>query len=184
MATVVVGVISFFSECTLWHTAGGHVSSETIVLVDFPHTATFLTPEERAWVVHRKSMSPSELRYVDLESEVFVEYDNSSVGEEEHFELRHIWETLLDWQVWAHILIYMSIITPCESSLGPISLFERSLTAYIPAQCTASLCSSRKQPFCAPSRCWLTEPSAIQVDYQWVRLSSTKTTALEHSPSH
>ena len=44
-----------------------------------------------------------------------AEYDNSSVGEEEHFELRHIWETLLDWQVWAHILIYMSIIAPRES---------------------------------------------------------------------
>ena len=37
------------------------------------------------------------------------------MGEEEHFELRHIWETLLDWQVWAHILIYMSIIAPRES---------------------------------------------------------------------
>ncbi|RPD60540.1 MFS general substrate transporter [Lentinus tigrinus ALCF2SS1-7] len=87
MATVVVGAISFF------------------ILVDFPHTATFLTPEERAWVVHRKK------------------YDNSSVGEEEHFELRHIWETLLDWQVWAHILIYMSIITP----LYGISLFLPSI---------------------------------------------------------
>ncbi len=54
---------------------------------------------------------------------VLVEYDNSSVGEEEHFELRHIWETLLDWQVWAHILIYMSIITPRESSLWQISQF-------------------------------------------------------------
>ena len=26
--------------------------------------------------------------------------------------MRHIWETLLDWQVWLHILIYMSIIAP------------------------------------------------------------------------
>lgn len=41
-----------------------------------------------------------------------TEYDNSSVGEEEHFEIRHIWETLLDWQVYFHILIYMSIIAP------------------------------------------------------------------------
>ncbi|KAI0649688.1 MFS general substrate transporter [Trametes meyenii] len=83
LATVVVGAISFF------------------ILVDFPHTASFLTPEERAYVVHRKK------------------YDNSSVGEEEHFEIRHIWETLLDWQVWMHILIYMSIIAP----LYGISLF-------------------------------------------------------------
>ncbi|KAI0816946.1 MFS general substrate transporter [Trametes gibbosa] len=83
IVTVVVGFISFF------------------ILVDFPHTATFLTPEERAYVIHRKK------------------YDNSSVGEEEHFEIRHIWETLLDWQVYFHILIYMSIIAP----LYGISLF-------------------------------------------------------------
>ncbi|KAI8996642.1 MFS general substrate transporter [Trametes punicea] len=83
LATVVVGFISFF------------------ILVDFPHTAKFLTPEERAYVVHRKK------------------YDNSSVGEEEHFELRHIWETLLDWQIWLHILVYMSIVAP----LYGISLF-------------------------------------------------------------
>ncbi|KAI0325823.1 MFS general substrate transporter [Cubamyces sp. BRFM 1775] len=87
LATVVVGFISFF------------------VLVDFPHTAKFLTPEERAYVVHRKK------------------YDNSSVGEEEHFELRHIWETLKDWQVWLHILIYMSVIAP----LYGISLFLPSI---------------------------------------------------------
>ncbi|KAJ8454955.1 hypothetical protein ONZ51_g12724 [Trametes cubensis] len=87
LATIVVGVVAFF------------------VLVDFPHTATFLTPEERAYVVHRKK------------------YDNSTVGEEEHFEIRHIWEALLDWQVWLHILIYMSIITP----LYGISLFLPSI---------------------------------------------------------
>ena len=47
--------------------------------------------------------------------DVTIEYDNSSVGEEEHFEMRHIWETLLDWQVYAHILVYMSIIAPRAS---------------------------------------------------------------------
>lgn len=87
LLTVVVGAISFF------------------ILVDFPHTAAFLTPEERAYVIHRKK------------------YDNSSVGEEEHFELRHIWETITDWQVYMHILIYMSIIAP----LYGISLFLPSI---------------------------------------------------------
>ena len=29
------------------------------------------------------------------------EYDNSSVGEEEHFELRHLTSALCDWQVSA-----------------------------------------------------------------------------------
>ncbi|KAI0771301.1 MFS general substrate transporter [Trametes elegans] len=81
--TVLVGIISLF------------------ILVDFPHTATFLTPEERAYVIYRKK------------------YDNSSVGEEENFEMRHIREILLDWQLWPQILIYMATISP----LYGISLF-------------------------------------------------------------
>jgi len=65
-----------------------------VVLVDFPATAKFLTPEERAFVIHKKK------------------YDNSSVGEEERFAVRHVWAAFTDWQVWLHILIYMSIIGP------------------------------------------------------------------------
>ncbi|KAF8911838.1 MFS general substrate transporter [Mucidula mucida] len=75
-ATALVGILAFF------------------VLVDFPSTAKFLTPEERSFIVWKKK------------------YDNSSVGEEEHFEARHLIEALTDWQVWLHILIYMSIIGP------------------------------------------------------------------------
>lgn len=40
------------------------------------------------------------------------EYDNSSVGETEEFALRHVWAAFKDWQVWLHILVYMSIIGP------------------------------------------------------------------------
>ncbi|KIM36238.1 hypothetical protein M413DRAFT_31834 [Hebeloma cylindrosporum] len=69
IATVAVGIIAFF------------------VLVDFPATATFLTPEERSFIVFKKR-------------------------EEEHFEMRHLWAAVCDWQVWLHILIYMSIIAP------------------------------------------------------------------------
>ncbi|KAJ7646874.1 MFS general substrate transporter [Roridomyces roridus] len=83
IATVLVGILAYF------------------VLVDFPTTATFLTPEERTFVIWTKK------------------YDNSSVGEEEHFEMRHIWEALADWQVWVHMFVYMSIIT----NLYGITLF-------------------------------------------------------------
>ena len=65
--------------------------------------------------MHRKSMYypvPSSAVPPLTVRESSTEYDNSTVGEEEHFEIRHIWEALLDWQVWLHILIYMSIITP------------------------------------------------------------------------
>ncbi|THH12739.1 hypothetical protein EW146_g7411 [Bondarzewia mesenterica] len=71
------------------------------VFVDFPATAAFLTPEERSFVVWKKK------------------FDNSSVGEEERFASRHVWSALIDWQVWLHILVYMSIIGP----LSGISLF-------------------------------------------------------------
>ncbi|KAG1728768.1 MFS general substrate transporter [Suillus lakei] len=76
LATIVVAIVAVF------------------VLVDFPDTAKFLTPEERAFVVWRKK------------------YDNSSVGEEERFATRHVWAAFRDWQIWLHILIYMSIAGP------------------------------------------------------------------------
>ncbi|KAF5375707.1 hypothetical protein D9615_009368 [Tricholomella constricta] len=85
--TVLAGALAFF------------------VMVDFPSTAKFLTPEERAYIVWKKK------------------YDNSSVGEEEHFELRHFISAVTDWQVWLHVLIYMSIIAP----LYGITLFLPSI---------------------------------------------------------
>ena len=42
----------------------------------------------------------------------YAEYDNSSVGETETFAMRHVWAAFKDWQVWLHILVYMSIIGP------------------------------------------------------------------------
>ncbi|OJT03637.1 High-affinity nicotinic acid transporter [Trametes pubescens] len=79
LITIVVAVAAFF------------------ILVDFPDTAMFLTPEERAYVVHRKK------------------YDNSSVGEEEHFEMRQLWETLFNWKVIVCCLINASVITPAAA---------------------------------------------------------------------
>ncbi|OJA20816.1 hypothetical protein AZE42_09917 [Rhizopogon vesiculosus] len=83
LLTVVVAIISFF-----W-------------LVDFPDTATFLTPEEREFVMWKKK------------------YDISSVGEEEMFSVRHIRAAFADWQVWIHIIIYISVTAP----LSGITLF-------------------------------------------------------------
>ena len=77
-----------------------------MVLVDFPVTASFLTPEERAFVIWKKSKflrASINVGYVDIR--FAVEYDNSSVGEEQHFELRHVREAFLDWQVWSLSLI-------------------------------------------------------------------------------
>ncbi|KAL0564185.1 hypothetical protein V5O48_017868 [Marasmius crinis-equi] len=76
LATVAVGTIAFF------------------VLIDFPHTAKFLSDEERAYLLWRKK------------------YDNSSVGEEESFSVKYIIQALTDWQVYAHALVDMSIMGP------------------------------------------------------------------------
>ena len=63
IVTVVVGAISFFGECCSCSGRPRGLPADPVftVLVDFPHTATFLTPEERAWVVHRKSTSASSM---------------------------------------------------------------------------------------------------------------------------
>ncbi|KAG2339535.1 MFS general substrate transporter [Suillus weaverae] len=81
LATIVAAIVAFFGKYST-------------LLVDFPDTAKFLTPEEHAFVVWRKK------------------YDNSLVGEEERFAARHIWATFRGWQVWLHIPIYVSIIGP------------------------------------------------------------------------
>ncbi|KZT63416.1 MFS general substrate transporter [Daedalea quercina L-15889] len=85
LLTMVVSIFSFF--------------------VDFPDTATFLTAEERSYLMWTKK------------------YDNSSVGEEEHFEMRHLVDALCDWQVWLQVLMFMTIVAPL---LG-ISLFLPSI---------------------------------------------------------
>jgi len=77
----------------------------SLVMVDFPSTAKFLTPEEKHFVMWTKK------------------YDTSSVGEEEHFEVRHIIMAITDWQVWLHILLVWSFVGP----LYGISLFLSSI---------------------------------------------------------
>lgn len=94
----------------------------SLVLVDFPNTARFLTPEERAFVIHKKSAASGCVLFahvwlIEIPS---LEYDNSSVGEEEHFAIGHLVAALSDWQVWLHILIYVSITGPsmrCSAAL-------------------------------------------------------------------
>jgi hypothetical protein len=67
-------------------------------MIDFPDTAKFLSPEERAFIIWRKSKLISALNGRN-DSYVSSEYDNSSVGEEERFAVRHIWAAFTDWKV-------------------------------------------------------------------------------------
>jgi len=68
-------------------------------------TAKFLTPEEKNYVMWTQK------------------YSTSSVGEEEHFQVRHLFMAIKDWQVWLHILLFWAVTTP----LYGISLFLPSI---------------------------------------------------------
>lgn len=67
--TVVVAIIAFFT------------------IYDFPDTAEFLTPEERAWVVHR-------LKYQGSKE------SGQMVAETERFKWRYVIDAFTDWQIY------------------------------------------------------------------------------------
>jgi hypothetical protein len=59
IATVFVGILALFGKYSpgMPLDTFNLTESPALVLVDYPQTATFLTPEERAFVIWRKSMS-------------------------------------------------------------------------------------------------------------------------------
>ncbi|KZT36111.1 MFS general substrate transporter [Sistotremastrum suecicum HHB10207 ss-3] len=65
-----------------------------LVLYDFPATASYLKPHERAYVVWRQKFAYSEQ------------------GEDEDFSWQYVKDAICDWQVYTHVLLYMSIIGP------------------------------------------------------------------------
>ncbi|KAI0634510.1 MFS general substrate transporter [Trametes polyzona] len=75
------------------------------VFVDLPDTATFLTPEERAFVIHR------------------LKEDNSSIGEDETFRWRSIFAAMVDWKIVVGSVSNLSITTPIYAT----SLFLPSI---------------------------------------------------------
>jgi MFS family permease len=76
------------------------------VLYDFPETAGFLTPEERAWASHR-------LKYQGSKK------SGRMIAESDHFEWKFVKQALTDWQLYLCLLMYWGIVCPLYS----ISLF-------------------------------------------------------------
>jgi len=77
--------------------------SAYFVLYDFPDTASFLTIEERAWVVHR-------LKYQGSKG------SGQMVAESEHFDWAHVKAAFSDWQIWVGLWARWTIssfITKC-----------------------------------------------------------------------
>ncbi|RFU73199.1 hypothetical protein TARUN_9055 [Trichoderma arundinaceum] len=92
IATVVAAVLAFF------------------ILQDFPETATFLTEEERAFVVLR-------LKYQAQAGK--LDTDQVQVAQAEEFKWKYVWSAFKDWQIWVSIVVYWGIVCP----LYGISLF-------------------------------------------------------------
>ena len=53
--TVLVGIFAFFGN-QLQITTSGELADASSVMIDLPDTAAFLTPRERAYVIHKKGM--------------------------------------------------------------------------------------------------------------------------------
>jgi MFS family permease len=75
-------------------------------LHNFPETATFLTEEERAFVVYR-------LKYQGQEK------NSVRVAQDDTFQWKYVKAAFLDWQIWVNIWVYWGIVAP----LYGISLF-------------------------------------------------------------
>lgn len=81
LLTLIVAIVAFF------------------IMHDYPQTAKFLTPAERAEVANR------------------LKLDRSSLADE--FHIRYLSHALKDWKIWVHMFITIGIYTPLYS----VSLF-------------------------------------------------------------
>ncbi|KAH6624132.1 major facilitator superfamily domain-containing protein [Chaetomium sp. MPI-SDFR-AT-0129] len=90
IATVITASIAFFA------------------LFDFPGTATFLTEEERAFVVYRLKYQGQSLNS-----------SHAQVAQADEFKWTYVKDAFLDWQIWVNIFVYWGVVCP----LYGISLF-------------------------------------------------------------
>jgi hypothetical protein len=89
--TVIVAVLAYF------------------VLYDFPETATFLTEEERAFVVYR-------LKYQDFKEE--REDGAIRVAQDDSFQWKYVKAAFLDWQIWTNVWVYWGMFIDNSFILG------------------------------------------------------------------
>jgi sugar phosphate permease len=89
LATVIVGIISYW------------------MVHDFPDSATFLTPDDRARVIRR------------------LKADKQSSAEHEEFKMSYFWASVSDWKTWCFAVIYMG----CDGALYAFSLFLPTIIA-------------------------------------------------------
>lgn len=115
LVTVVVAIAAYF------------------LLYDFPETASFLTEEERAFVVYR-------LRYQGQVSSSTSDGPAAvKVGQSEEFQWKYLWQAFTDWQIYVNIFVYWGV------RFVPTPFYKPFTDPYrLSALCTASACSSRR----------------------------------------
>jgi MFS family permease len=103
IVTVVVAFASFF------------------LLYDFPETASFLTEEERQFVIYR-------LKY---QGQTTTQTDEGAVqvAQAEDFQWRFVWQAFKDWQIWLNLFVYWAVSVLCDLYLGERS-FGLTYTSY------------------------------------------------------
>ncbi|KAL4072326.1 MFS general substrate transporter [Scleroderma citrinum] len=89
LATVLVGFIALFGTLVLCER--NSLETSNIVMVDYPTSAGFLTPEERQFIIQRREFSE-----IDEEGDIGTQ----------------VRAAVTDWQVWALSLIQMSAGAP------------------------------------------------------------------------
>lgn len=96
IATVVVAFAAFF------------------LIHDFPDTASFLTEEEKAFVIHRlKYQGQAKMTVGDAETQA-----RAQVEQAEEFEWKYVWQAFKDWQIWVNIFVYWGVsVASCP--VGP-----------------------------------------------------------------
>ncbi|PON22746.1 major facilitator superfamily transporter [Trichoderma gamsii] len=92
-------------------------ASAFFLLFDFPETASFLTEEERAFVIHRLKYQGQVQLLADGTA------NQAQVAQAEEFQWKYVWQAFTDWQIWVNIFVYWSIVCP----LYGISLFLPSI---------------------------------------------------------
>jgi nitrate/nitrite transporter NarK len=89
--TVLVGIVSYW------------------MVFDFPDSATFLNPVDRARVIRR------------------LKEDNQSSAEHEEFQMSYFWASVKDWKTWCFAIIYMG----ADGALYAFSLFLPSIISQL-----------------------------------------------------
>ncbi|KAL7274768.1 hypothetical protein RUND412_002322 [Rhizina undulata] len=103
------------------------------VLFDFPETASFLTEEERRFVVWRlKYQGSQDVSLVKAAARKAAGEEEKNVGgqparvqiaEAQEFSWKYVRDAFSDWQIWLNIIVYLGLVCP----LYGISLFLPSI---------------------------------------------------------